>query len=90
MLAGTLLAFGLQQSVQAQTLSYTNTTVDAWLTPASRSPANDWTSGAVRTNTTTANVRLNIGTNVNQAVSVTYDATIFNYPCVTLLRQTTT
>lgn len=74
---GTLLSFGLQQAAQAQTklLSYTNT-VDAWLTPESWSPVNDWNSGAVKTNATTANVRLNIGTNttVNREVAVTYDA----------------
>lgn len=83
LLGGTLLSFGLQQAAQAQTklLSYTNT-LDAWLTPESWSPVNDWNSGAVKTNATTANVRLNIGTNANQAVAVTYDAamgtTIFN------------
>lgn len=75
------MSFGLQQSAQAVTLSYTNT-ADAWLTPASWSLANDWSSGAVRTNTTTPNVRLNIGTNADQSVAVTYDAsmgtTVFN------------
>jgi autotransporter-associated beta strand protein len=77
LLAGTFLSFALQQSAQAQTtLSYTNTTADAWLTPTSWTPANDWTSGAVKTNATTANVRLNIGTVANQPVSVTYDATM--------------
>lgn len=77
LLAGTLLSFGFQQSAQAQTLNYTNT-ADAWLTPASWAPANNWNSGAVKTNATTANVRLSIGTNttVNRAVSVTYDATM--------------
>ena len=78
LLVGTLLSFALQPSVNAQTLSYTNSTADAWLTPASWGPANDWSSGAVKTNETKANVRLNIGTNttVNQSVSVTYDATM--------------
>lgn len=76
LLVGTLLSFGLPQSVQAQTLSYTNTAADAWLTPTSWTPANDWNSGAVKTNTTTANVRLNIGSVANQPVSVTYDATM--------------
>ena len=77
LLVGTLLSFGLQPSANAQTLSYTNT-ADAWLTPASWGPANNWNSGAVKTNATTANVRLNIGTNttVNQTVSVTYDSTM--------------
>jgi autotransporter-associated beta strand protein len=79
LLVVTLLSFGLQQSAQAvnTTLSYTNTTADAWLTPTSWIPANNWYSGAtVKTNTTTADVRLNIGTVSNQAVSVTYDATM--------------
>jgi len=76
LLVGTLLSLGLQQAAQAQTLSYTNTTADAWLTPSSWNPANDWNSGAVKTNATTANVRLNIGSVVNQPVSVTYDATM--------------
>ncbi len=78
MLIGAYLSFGLQESARSQTtLSYTNT-ADAWLTPGSWSPANNWNSGAVKTNATTANVRLNIGTNttVNQAVSVTYDGTM--------------
>ena len=73
------LGLGLNQTVQAvnTTLNYTNT-ADAWLTPASWSPANDWSSGAVRTNVTTADVRLNIGTNaaINQAVAVTYNASM--------------
>ena len=71
------MSFGIQQSSRAQTLNYTNT-ADAWLTPASWSPANNWNGGAVKTNATTANVRLNIGTNTlaNQAVSVTYNASM--------------
>ena len=71
------MSFGLQQSSQAvnTTLSYTNT-ADAWLTTASWSPANNWNNGAVKTNVTTADVRLNIGTNVTQAVTVTYNATM--------------
>jgi autotransporter-associated beta strand protein len=73
---GAVLSVALQSSVWAQTtLNYTNT-ADAWLTPASWSPANNWNSGTVKTNTTTANVRLNIGTNVTQAVAVTYNATM--------------
>ena len=78
LLVGTLMSFGLQQASRAQTtLSYTNT-ADAWLTSASWSPANNWNSGTVRTNVTTANVRLNIGTNatVNRAVTATYNATM--------------
>jgi autotransporter-associated beta strand protein len=72
------LGFGVELSARAQTtLSYTNT-ADAWLTPASWAPANNWNSGTVKTNATTANVRLNIGTNttVNQAVTATYDASM--------------
>ena len=71
-------------------MNYTNT-ADAWLTPASWSPANNWNSGAVKTNVTTANVRLNIGTNTlaNQSVSVTYNAsmgtTILNNSNVTTI-----
>ncbi len=57
-------------------MSYTNTAADAWLTPSSWTPANDWSIGAVKTNATTANVRLNIGNVANQPVSVTYDATM--------------
>ena len=78
LLVGTLVSFGIQQSSRAQTtLNYTNT-ADAWLTPASWGPANNWNSGAVRTNVTTANVRLNIGTNTlaNQSVSVNYNASM--------------
>ena len=78
LLVGTLVSFGIQPLSQAQTtLNYTNT-ADAWLTAASWSPANNWNSGTVRTNVTTANVRLNIGTNTlaNQAVSVTYNASM--------------
>ena len=78
LLVGTLISFGLQQASRAQTtLNYTNT-ADAWLTSASWSPANNWNSGTVRTNVTTANVRLNIGTNatVNRAVTATYNATM--------------
>jgi len=63
LLVGTLLSFGLQPSAHAQTtLSYTNT-ADAWLTTNSWAPPNDWGTGTVKTNTTTAGVRLNIGTN---------------------------
>jgi len=78
LIVGTFLCSGLQPSAQAQTLSYTNSTADAWLTPSSWGPANNWNSGAVKTNATTSNVRLNIGTNttVNQSVSVTYDSTM--------------
>lgn len=76
LLVGTLLSFGMQPSAQAQTtLSYTNTS-DAWLTPASWTPANDWGTGTVKTNATTANVRLNIGTVANRVMSATYDATM--------------
>ena len=78
LLISAFLSFGLQESARSQTtLSYTNT-ADAWLTPASWGPANNWNSGAVKTNATTTNVRLNIGTNttVNRAVSVTYDASM--------------
>jgi len=69
------LCLGSQQAAKAvnTTLNYTNTS-DAWLTPASWSPANDWTSGTVKTNATTVDVRLSIGTNANQAVAVTYTA----------------
>jgi hypothetical protein len=73
------LCLGLLQSVHAvnTTLNYTNV-ADAWLTSTSWSPANNWNSGAVKTNTTTADVRLSIGTNttINRAVSATYDATM--------------
>jgi hypothetical protein len=83
--AALCLCLGLQQPAQAvnTTLNYTNV-ADAWLTTASWSPANNWNSGTVKTNATTADVRLNIGTNttVNRAVTATYDAsmgtTIFN------------
>jgi fibronectin-binding autotransporter adhesin len=76
LLVGTALSFGIHQSAQSQTtLSYTNTS-DAWLTPASWTPANDWTSGAVKTNTSNANVRLNFGTVATSIVSATYDATM--------------
>ena len=72
LLVGTFLSFGLQPSVQAAaTLSYTNT-ADAWLTPASWSPANDWTSGAVQTNATTANAML------MRAQGLANDAAAFN------------
>lgn len=76
LLFGTFLSFGLQPSARAQTLSYTNTTVDAWLTPSSWTPANDWSIGAVKTNAMTANVRLNVGTVSNAVVTATYDATM--------------
>jgi fibronectin-binding autotransporter adhesin len=71
------LCLGLAQSVHAvnTTLSYTNV-ADAWLTPTSWSPANNWNSGTVKTNATTADVRLNIGTVSNAVVAVTYDATM--------------
>ncbi len=73
------LCLGLTPSAHAvnTTLNYTNV-ADAWLTSASWSPANNWNSGTVKTNATTADVRLNIGTNttVNRAVSVTYDASM--------------
>ncbi len=78
LLVGTLMSLGLKPSAQAQTtLNYTNT-ADAWLTSTSWSPANNWNSGAVKTNAATANVRINIGTNftASQAVSVTYNATM--------------
>ena len=73
------LCLGLPQSAHAvnTTLNYTNV-ADAWLTTASWSPANNWNSGTVKTNATTADVRLNIGTNttVNRAVTATYNASM--------------
>lgn len=76
LLVGTLLSFGLPPSARAQTtLSYTNT-ADAWLTTNSWTPANNWSTGTVKTNATTANVRLNIGSVANREVSATYDATM--------------
>ena len=70
------LCLVLPQSARAQTqLSYTNT-ADAWLTPASWTPANNWNSGTVKTNASNSNVRLNIGIVSNQVVAVTYDASM--------------
>jgi autotransporter-associated beta strand protein len=70
------LCSGLQQSAHAQTtLNYTNA-ADAWLTTNSWTPANNWGTGTVKTNATTANVRLNIGTVSNRVSAVTYDASM--------------
>ncbi len=71
------LCLGTPKSVHAvnTTLNYTNAT-DAWLTSTSWSPANNWNSGTVKTNATTADVRLNIGTNVNRTATATYDASM--------------
>jgi autotransporter-associated beta strand protein len=76
-LVGLCLCLGLPQSANAvnTTLNYTNV-ADAWLTPVSWSPANNWNSGTVKTNATTADVRLNVGTVANRASAVTYDATM--------------
>lgn len=77
--AALCVCLGLTPSAHAvnTTLNYTNV-ADAWLTATSWSPANNWNSGAVKTNTTTADVRLNFGTNaiVNRAVTATYDASM--------------
>jgi autotransporter-associated beta strand protein len=75
--AALCLCLGLTPSAHAvnTTLNYTNV-ADAWLTAASWSPANNWNSGTVKTNVTTADVRLNVGTNVNRTATATYDATM--------------
>ena len=70
------LTAGAPPSARAVVLTYTNRTVDAWMTPTCWTPNTNWSTGTWRTNIVNTNLRLNIGAVASSSVVLTYNATM--------------